>query len=74
MIGYTALTISFDFHDAADYSNVAPYDTVTDVIYNGGVITNIVIPKASDNAPVALWTAAMLRSAAVLIGKKKTKA
>ena len=47
-----------------------------DCAYNGGVITNIVVPKTGDDAPLELWAAAMLLSAAalVLIGKKKTKA
>ena len=38
-----------------------------DCAYNGGVITNIVVPKTGDDAPVELWAAAMLLSAAVLM-------
>ena len=38
-----------------------------DCAYNGGVITNIVVPKTGDDAPVELWAAAMLLSAAALV-------
>ena len=47
-----------------------------DCAYNGGVITNIVVPKTGDETPVELWMAGLLLSVAaiVLIGKKRTKA
>ena len=35
-----------------------------DCAYNGGVITNTVVPKTGDDAPVALWAATMILSAA----------
>ena len=47
-----------------------------DCAYNGGVITNIVVPKTGDETPVELWMTGLLLSVAaiVLIGKKRTKA
>ena len=47
-----------------------------DCAYNGGTITNIVVPKTGDETPVELWMTGLLLSVAaiVLIGKKRTKA
>lgn len=42
--------------------------------YNGGIITNTMVPKTGDATPVSLLMAAMLASAAGLLLLKKKRA
>ena len=49
------------------YVNVGEYVDVTDRLYNGGTIINYKVPQTSDGDSPAIWVAAMMCSAAVIM-------